>query len=150
MKKFFFLFALTLGAMASMAQAPYGTSGVFPLTVGDTLNNVDSVFKVLPVTAGYNTIGITVNLTNISGTDAGKAILYGSQDGITWFPTDSLTYVVPLTSSHGKPTATHTAYFSKTGAPWTSYMIVATSSGTVSAQVRVRYVLRYTNTARSM
>jgi hypothetical protein len=149
MKNFFLLSCVILAAFVGKAQSPYGTAGTFALAAGDTLNNVDTVFKVLPVTAGYGTVGITVNLTKISGTVAGKAILYGSMDGVTFFPTDSANYAVPLTSSHGTPTVTNIASFSKTGAPWTSYLITATSSGTVSAQVRVKYVLRWTNTARA-
>jgi hypothetical protein len=148
MKHLFLL--VCLFAAVTIAKAQTGTSAIFPLVAGDTLNNTDTVFKKLPVTAGYNIIGINVDLTKISGTVAGKAILYGSTDGVTYFPTDSMSYVIPLTSSVSTPTVTNMAYFQKTGAPWTSYLITATSSGTVSAQVRVRYVMRYTSTARAM
>ena len=146
MKKLLLFCFVVLVALSTRAQ----NATLMPLIAGDTLNNTDSVFKSILVTAGYNTIGINVDVTKISGTVAGKAILYGSQDGITYFPTDSMNYVVPLTSSYKTPTVTNIAYFSKTGAPWTSYLVVATSSGTVSAQVKVRYVLRYTSTARAL
>lgn len=151
MKNFLLLcsFFLVITTVAR-AQSPYGIAATFPLVAGDTLNNTDSVFKDIPITAGYNTIGITVDLTKISGTVAGKAILYGSTDGVTYFPTDSMSYVVPLTSSYKTPTVTNMAYFQKTGAPWTHYLVAATSSGTVSAQVRVKYTLRYTSTARAL
>lgn len=149
MKNLAFLFCFCALALVSKAQSPYGTAATFPLVAGDTLTNVDTVFKKLPVTAGFNTVAFTVQLTKLSGTVGGKAILYGSMDGVTFFPTDSASYVVPLTSSATTPTVTNVAFISKTGAPWTTYMITATGTGTMSAQVRVKYVLRWFNTARS-
>lgn len=144
MKKFRLIGVLfcALAFAAKPASAQFGNAYTFPLVAGDTLNNVDSVFKTFTTTAGYSEIGIAVNLTKISGTVAGNAVLYGSMDGITFYPTDSANYVVPLTSSYSTPTVTNVAYFSKSEAPWTTYLVVAKSTGTVSAQVRVKYTLR--------
>lgn len=140
MKKVFFLLLVVVGSITARAQ--FGTPYLFPLVAGDTLNNVDSVFKMIQCSGGYSDIGIQVGILHISGTQAGKVILYGSMDGITWQPTDSATYSVPLTSSYSTPTYSGVASFTKTGAPFYQYLVVATSSGTVSQQVRVRYTLR--------
>lgn len=128
--------------VAKPASAQFGTAFTFPLVAGDTLNNVDSVFKTFTTTAGYSEIGINVLLTKISGTVAGNVVLLGSMDGVTFYPTDSANYVVPLTSSFSTPTVTNIAFISKAEAPWTTYMVMAKSTGTVSAQVRVKYTLR--------
>lgn len=143
MKKMLFLLLVITASVTARAQSsPYGNPYLFPLVAGDTLNNVDSVFKMIQTSAGYSDIGIQVGINHIAGTQGGKVILYVSMDGITWQPTDSATYSVPLTSSYSTPTYSGVASFAKTGAPYWQYLVVATSTGTVSQQVRVRYTLR--------
>jgi len=143
MKSFVLIAALT--ALAFTSRAQFGTATVFPLVAGDTLNNTDTVFKKFTTTAGYRDIGIHVGIKKISGTVAGKVILWGSMDGVTYFATDSMSYIVTTPSSFATPAYDNQAWVAKSGAPFTSYVVAATSSGTVSAQVTVRYTLRKTS-----
>jgi len=128
--------------VARPAQAQFSGSYTFPLVAGDTLNNTDTVFKTITASTGYKDLGVQVELKKISGTVAGKLILWGSMDGINYVATDSMSYVVTTPSSLITPTFDNQAYVTKSGTPFYKYAILATSTGTVSAQVRVSYMLR--------
>lgn len=149
MKKF--LLIAFLGSLGLTSHAQFGKASAFPLVAGDTLNNTDTVTKFIPATAGYSCTGIQINLNKISGTIAGHAYLYESLDGVNYFPTDTASYVTLSTTTPAisTPVAAAVATFSKATVPWVYYAVVATSSGTVSAQVRVLYTLRKYSTAIS-
>ena len=138
------IFLLSFLSLGYASQAQFGNAAVFPLVAGDTLTNADTVVKVIKASAGYSAEGIQINLNKISGTIAGKAYLYQSLDGVNYWVTDSATYTTlsTTTPSIQNPTATAIATFSKVESPSVYYAVVAISSGTVSAQIRVYYTLR--------
>ena len=145
MKKLLIICSFLLIGIASQAQ--FGSAATFPLAKGDTLNNVDTVAKVITATTGYNAIGIQVNVNVLSGTLAGKVYLYASMDNRNYSLIDSASYAsVPAgaTNSVFGPSAgyTNVAVIKEIGVPFTHYLVAPTSSGTVSAQVRVSYTLR--------
>lgn len=143
------LFSLLLGALSivsvdAKAQSnPFGNGQVFPLIAGDTLVNVDSVMKIVTATAGYRDIGIQVYVNKISGTPAGKLILMASMDGVTYTQTDSIALSTPPTNSATIPVAFLTAQITKSGAPFTHYLVMVTNTAASSSgQVKVWYTLR--------
>ena len=132
----------TLFATAEKASAQRAT--LLPLATGDTLvtsNSLDTVSKVIPITAGYSSLGIQVVTTKLSGTISSKAYLYGSIDGTNYDLTDSSTAFANQT--------TNTATFTKTSVPYVFYKVqVRSSTGAASTQsniVRVYYVARKYN-----
>lgn len=141
MKKFMFLLALfTATTFASMAQ----NATQFSLVAGDTVvtaATLDTVFKTLPVTAGYSALGIQVVATKISGTVTSKAYLYGSIDGTNYTVTDS----VAFTNTAGA----QSAFFTKSTTPYTRYQIQirqpGVSTSTESLATKTYYVLRRYN-----
>lgn len=147
MKKFLFL-SLLCGVLAlfnvvKAQSSPYGSGQLITLAAGDTLNNVDSVMKIITATGGYRDIGIQVYVNKISGTPAGKLILMASMDGISYVQTDSIALASPPVNSATTPAAFLTAQISKTGAPFTHYLIMVTNTASSSsAQVRFWYTLR--------
>lgn len=145
MKKIIYIFLALIGLTAFKANAQYGFAATAPVVAGDTLNNVDTVTKVLKVTGGFSGIGIQVNLFKISGTiPSGKAYLWQSMDGSNYVLTDSASYTTLSTTQPAlaTPTASATATFQKVLAPSEYYAVEAVSSGTVSAAVRVLYTTR--------
>lgn len=131
MKKILFLFALVFSFVVSNAQTR--TVNPFPLAVGDSLVNTDSVQKYIPVTAGYANITVQVNIKKGTGTLTGKLYLYSSLDNVTYTLTDSASYVTPLISSFTNSAYTAQAIISKNTPGVTSYWAVATSSGTITS-----------------
>ena len=136
-----FLLALfTATTFASMAQ----NATQFSLVAGDTVvtaATLDTVFKTLPVTAGYSALGIQVVATKISGTVTSKAYLYGSIDGTNYTVTDS----VAFTNTAGA----QSAFFTKSTTPYTRYQIQirqpGVSTSTESLATKTYYVLRRYN-----
>lgn len=114
---------------------------LMPLAAGDTISttaSLDTVTKVITLTAGYSSFGIQVVTTKTGGTVAGKAYLYSSLDGTNYTVTDS--------SSAFANQTTNSVFFTKTSVPYVFYKIqVRTADGAVSTQgniVRVYYVAR--------
>lgn len=140
MKKILFISLFALIGFGANAQ--YGRGAKFALAVGDTLASVDTVQKIITATAGYNAMGIQVNLNKLSGTLAGKAYLYTSLDALNYQLTDSASYTATTTSSYSTPTMTHTAIFTKTTVPGVSYRLWIVSTATTSTPVEVWYTLR--------
>lgn len=148
MKKYLILSALfaVLGCMSITAHAqsnPYGNGQLITLSAGDTLTNVDSVMKFINATGGYRDIGIQVYVNKLSGTPAGKLILMSSMDGVTYTQTDSIALSSPQVNSATTPAAFLTGQISKSGSPFTHYLIMVTNTaGSSSGQVRFWYTLR--------
>lgn len=140
MKKFIVLFISIVLSFGAKAQ--FGSAATFGLVAGDTLANVDTVQKIIKATAGYNAIGIQVNVNKLSGTLTGKVYLSQSFDGANYQITDSASYIPTITSSYSTPTYTNTAIIEKQTVPGVWYRVWATSTTTVSAPVQVWYTLR--------
>lgn len=138
MKKFIILsmLALVIGITTHAQRAT-----LMPLVAGDTLvmsSSSDSVTKIITATAGYSALGIAVVQTELSGTTAGKAYLYGSLDGTNYNLTDSSAAFADQT--------TNVAFFTKTTTPYVYYKVQCRPMGAATATftgiVRVYYVLR--------
>lgn len=148
MKKFLLISALfaafaCVSVTAKAQSSPWGSGQLITLSAGDTLTNTDSVMKVITATAGYRDIGIQVYVNKISGTPAGKLILMSSMDGVTYLQTDSIALASPQVNSATTPAAFLTAQISKSGTPFTHYLVIVTNTaGSSSGQVRVWYTLR--------
>lgn len=146
MKNILILFSFLLIGFVSKAQ--FGQAATFPLVKGDTLNNVDTVAKVITATAGYADIGVQVKVNVLSGTLTGKVYLYASMDNRNYALIDSSANYAPIPagatgSTFGAPNGyTHTATIRERGVPFTYYLVAPVSSGTVSAAVQVSYTLR--------
>lgn len=139
MKKIVFLFMVITGLFTAKSQAQSETR--MGTVFGDTVitsGSKDTVIKSFTATGPYNTLGIQVVTTKVSGTVVGKAYLYSSLDGINYTVTDS--------SSAFADQTTNVAIFTKTSVPYTYYRIhVRTADGTNSTQsnaVKVYYVFR--------
>lgn len=131
MKKILFLLMLVIGFI-SMASAQKAT--LMPLVAGDTVVNAGTVTKTFSASAGYSAMGVQPVVTKISGTVAGTLFLYQSLNGTDFVKTtDSLS----LTN-----VATNTVVWSKITTPGVYYRVIATGVGTMSAVVRLNYVLR--------
>ena len=123
------LMALFLVAGNAFAQ----TAIVMPLIAGDTAVNTTAVTKAVPVTAGYSVAGFQPVLTKISGTVAGKTYLLARLDGTNWVRQDSITNL---------DITTNTTLWSKANPAGTQYAVQVVGTGTMSAQLRVWYVLK--------
>jgi len=115
----------------TMAQ----TSTLLPLAAGDTIANTGTVNKQFTTTAGYSAAGVQIYITKISGTVAGTTKLQGSLNGTNWEDIGSAFTHTDVSSQAKLFTVTG-------GVPYTYLRTTSTGSGTMSAQVRVRYVLK--------
>ena len=147
MKRLFSLLFLFALVFASKAQT--GRAYVYPLIAGDTLVNVDTAARIIPATAGYSAMAISVNVTKLTGSAiTGKAYVYESLDGVNFgSPTDSATYVTnpqftANLSAIVVPTYTATATFKKVTTPYVYYLVAATSTGTVTEKVQFLYTAK--------
>lgn len=133
--KLFVLIALTLivSVVGNQAKAQFGTAALMPLVAGDTIVNTASVSKIFRVTAGYNLTGIQPVSTRLTGTGTVTTIWAGSLDG-----TNYTTIGTVYTGS----TTTTTAVTSITGAPYTYIKVTGTGTGTITAVLRLYYLLR--------
>jgi hypothetical protein len=137
MKKFLILLSMVVG-MVSTTMAQRFTE--MPLKAGDTLvmsSSTDTVSKVIPATAGYSAAAFKVKLTELSGTTASKAYLYGG-DGTDFLLTDSSAAFADQT--------TNIAWFTKVTTPYSHYKIEVRPAGgataTFSGIVRVYFVFK--------
>jgi hypothetical protein len=138
MKKILFFLMLIVGAYSAQAQR----ATLFPLAAGDTIStsaSIDTVSKIITATAGYNTLGIQVNFTKISGTITQKAYLYSSLDGVVYQLTDSAT-------AFANSAGAQAVWITKTSVPYVYYKVmvrnIGASTSTESGIVRVYYVFR--------
>jgi len=149
MKRLFSILLLCL-AISFASKAQTGRAYVFPTIAGDTLVNTDTALRVIPATAGYSAMEISVNVTKLTGSAiTGTCYLYESLDGVNWgSATDTAAYQVnpqfAANYSGGTivPTYTSTAKFKKYTTPAVYYMVVAISSGTVSEKVQFLYTAK--------
>lgn len=139
MKKLLLFVAVVLSITATKAQSAVRMA----IIAGDTVitsSSLDTVTKVLPVTAGYSAMGIQVIGTKVGGTITSKAYLAGSLDGVTYTVTDS-------SSAFANAAGDQSVFFTKTGGlPYTYYRIQVkpptSAASTESLAVRVYYSLK--------
>lgn len=90
MKKLFLLLGMALSITTAIAQSvnrvPISTTNFTNL---DTVSNTATRKQTVTVGSSSN-LRIQVNVTKLTGTDAGNVTLLGSQDGITFEPIPSL------------------------------------------------------------
>lgn len=130
MKKFLSLILL-MAVTVAVATAQF--SSILPLKTGDTVVNTASVSHVLSFTGGYSGVVIQPIITKISGTVGGTAILSESLDATNYVPVDTISL---------SNVATNSGIFRVTAPTSVYYKITVTGTGTMSAQVRIRYVAR--------
>lgn len=113
-----------------------------PIVAGDTVStstSLDTVSKVLTVTAGYSTLAIQVKCTKTAGTITSKAYLYSSLDGVDYVLTDS-------SAAYANAAGAQSVFFTKTAPPYVYYKIQVrppTSANTTEGlAVKVLYTLR--------
>jgi len=142
MKKIISMLLMSMILFSANAQVS-GRPTQMPLVYGDTVittATLDTVYKTIPVTAGYSALGIQVNAVKVSGTITAKAYLYGSLDGVTYVVTDSSTAFANVAGSQS-------AWFTKTaGLPYGYYQVqvrnIGQTGSTESLAIRVWYILR--------
>lgn len=137
MKKFLILFLAVVGMVSASVAQQFTT---LTLKAGDTLvmsSSADTVSKVIPATAGYSAAAFKVKLTELSGTTASKAYLYGG-DGTDFTLTDS--------SAAFADQATNIAWFTKVTTPYSHYKVevrpVGGTTATFSGIVRISYCFK--------
>ncbi len=155
MKKIHFLLILAASAIGfTELKAQNGKAFVFPVVRGDTLVTAnafvnDSCFKVIPITAGYASVGIEAKVRVTSGTLLGKCYLLSSYDNVNWKMVDSVSYVSPVNYTGATATTTKLATFERT-APGPVYftMIVASQQSTCTGIATVSYTARKYSTEK--
>lgn len=145
MKKLLYMMLVgALALIASSSNAQTGSAYTFPRIAGDSLVNADTVFKVIPVTAGYASMGVQVAIKKGTGTLDGKAYLYTSVNGSNYLLTDSSSFTaVSAASPISNGGYTHSAIIQKTAPAGTSYLVSVTQAGSLtSSPVSVSYTAR--------
>lgn len=133
--------------LAFNTQAQTGSAYTFPTIAGDSLVNADTVFKKIPITAGYNALGVQADIKKGTGTLDGKLYLYTSINGGTYVLTDSASFAaVPVNALTVNSTWTYTAIITKSAPAGSRYIVAVTQAGSLtSSPVRVSYTSRFYN-----
>lgn len=87
------------------------------------------------ITSAYNIVEIQYTATKISGTVGGSVTVQTSLDGTDW-------YTAPGTSAYTLTDATQTTVFKITNYGARHIRILTVGSGTMSAQIKAKYVAR--------
>lgn len=129
MKKLFIALALMVFALGVNAQTGRAISlkSVYSLS-SDTVTNTGTVYLEGRV-ADKGAVAIQVNITKISGTVAGTATLYGSVNGSTYQPVDTVdapAYTLTNVTSQGIIWHIDKSYLNY-------YRVSITGSGTMAA-----------------
>lgn len=126
------------GLLSFTAKAQRATT--FPTIAGDTVStssSLDTVSKVISVTAGYSAMGIQVIGTKVSGTVTAKAYLYSSLDGTNYILTDS-------TAAFANSAGAQSVAFTKTGGlPYTNYKVMVRNVGGTTSTEALALVFKY-------
>jgi hypothetical protein len=123
-----FVIGLSFSTMAQLTTT-------MPLKAGDTIVNTGTVNKAFSSSSGFSAAGIQIVITKISGTVAGTTKLQGSVNGTNWEDIGSAFTHTDVASQAKLFTVTG-------GVPYTQLRTTSVGSGTMSAQVRVSYVLK--------
>lgn len=129
MKKMILIVLVALSFAFNTNAQVYSTS----VALGDTVVNTATVSKQFTASAGYSAIGVQAIITKISGTVAGTATFQGSIDNTNW---------ETIGSAYTITDASQAKAFTQIGNPYQYYRVKFTGSGTMSASVRIYYVLR--------
>lgn len=134
MKKILSLLLLAV-LMAFSNNTHAQTPSLLPLIAGDTVVNTATVNKQITASAGYSAVGVQAVITKISGTVAGTATFQGSLDNTNW---ETIGSAFTMTN-----VATQAKLFVQSGgSPYHYYRVSFVGSGTMSASVRIYYVVR--------
>lgn len=146
MKKIVLILLVMAGLFTvTESKAQSGTAYTFPTVAGDSLSTADSVYKKIPVTSGYSSLGVQVSIKKGTGTLDGKFYLYTSVNGNHYVLTDSASFTAVPTfgSVNANGGYTHTARIEKVAPGGTSYIAVATQTGSLTASpVQISYTAR--------
>lgn len=142
--KSFKMISLLVLVIASALSMQAQRAVLFPTIFGDTVitsTSLDTVQKVITVTAGYSAMGIQVNATKVSGTITAKAYLYSSLDGTNYNLTDS------AAAAFANSAGVQSVWFTKTAPSYVYYKVMVRNIGltgsTESLAVKVYYTLKY-------
>jgi hypothetical protein len=138
MKKFLLLMVMSFALILStfnQAEAQSSEAAHFTVIAGDSLATADTVFKKIPITAGYTSMGVQVAIKKGTGTLDGKLYLWSSVNGSNYVLTDSASFTaVPthatLISNGGY---THTAIINKASPSGTRFIAFVTQTGSLTA-----------------
>lgn len=131
MKKFVITLLVSCMALAGFSQVESCPS----MVAGDTVVNTATVNKQVRTTGAYSAASIQIIITKISGTVAGTTKLQGSNNGTNWEDIGSAFTHTDV--------ASQAKLFSVTGGvPYTYLRTTSTGSGTMSASVKICYVLK--------
>lgn len=122
-----------------------GSAYIFPVVAGDSLATADSVYKIIPVTAGYSQLSIQIDIKKGTGTLDGKFYLYKSVNASNYILSDSASFTAVPTFGAVNANAgyTHTAIIEKAAPGGTRYIAVAAQTGSLTASpVRISYTCR--------
>lgn len=125
------LFALMVGLFVTSNAQTAKLFTVNSRATGDTLNDADTLTKVLSATAGYNQLTFGLDVKKISGTVAGTISITASAD-------NGATYGTTLTSVNDtltNTTGTKQYNFAYSPVYYDHYKITVITSGTVSAKL---------------
>lgn len=126
------LLAAILTVIAANVEAQSAVK--LPLAIGDTILNTTTVSKVFSATGGYQGANVQVVLISQTGTAAGSAKLYGSNDGTNYD-------LVPSTASDTLAITTTALHYTwRVAGPLPQYLKVkAVGTGTQHTLVKVYY-----------
>lgn len=141
MKKLISMLLMSMIIFSAQAQVP-GRATQLAIVAGDTVStsaSLDTVFKTIPVTAGYSAFGIQVVGTKTAGTITSKAYLYSSLDDNNYLLTDS-------SAAFANTAGAQSVWFTKTTTPYVYYKIQvrppSSATSTEGLAVKIYYVLR--------
>lgn len=132
------LAGLMIMAMPQHSKAQNGTGSAysFPVVAGDSLVTADSVYKKVPITGAFTSLGMQIDIKKATGTLDGKFYVYTSVNGQRYVLTDSASFTTVPTfgAKNANGGYTHTAMILKTAPPpGSAYMMVVTQVGSLTA-----------------
>lgn len=117
-------------------MAGYSQIATCPTMIaGDTVVNTATVNKQLTTTGNYNAAGVQIVITKISGTVAGTTKLQGSLNGTNWEDIGSA-------FTHTDVASQAKLFAITGGVPYVYLRTTSVGSGTMSASVKICYVLK--------
>ena len=136
MKKFIGLALAICITIAGFSQVEVCQTAV---VAGDTIANTGTVNTLVGsggrVTGSYSSVGVQILIPKISGTVAGTTKLQGSLNGTNWEDIGSA-------FTHTDVPSQAKLFTVNSGVPYTYLRTTSTGSGTMSASVKLCYVLK--------
>lgn len=145
MKKYIAILLLVVGfGLTATAQR----ATILPTVAGDSIvvtgGAADSVFKTIPITAGYTSMGVQVVLKAGTGSVNGKLYLYESVSGNQFILTDSSALAaLPAITGTSNSGYTHGAIIRKSNPAGSKYIAVVQNVANITASpVQFSYTAR--------